>query len=153
MMQEMDTLELVDWMARGCAHWMAREPPLESTDADARRGYWYVATPYTLYPYGMEAAFKEACRAAAWLILHGVSVSCPIVESHPIAQHGGLDPLDQDAWWHNNRPKIEAAMGIVICKMESWRVSAGILWERDLFRDAGKPVVYLEWPEGRLTKE
>jgi len=86
------------------------------------------------------------------LIKHGIPVFCPIAESHPIALHGKLDPLDHDIWLENDRPKIDAAVGMVICKMETWESSTGILWERDQFRDRKKPIVYLEWPEGRLTR-
>lgn len=37
-------------------------------------GYWYLATPYTRYHAGPEAAFVEAARCAAWLVRQGLIV-------------------------------------------------------------------------------
>ena len=114
-------------------------------------GYWYLASPYNKYPDGLESAFEEVCKAAAWLIRHRLPVFCPIAESHSIAVYGKIDPVDQDVWLINDAPKIDSAVGMVIAKMETWEQSTGILWERDRFRDGNKPVVYLEWPEGRVV--
>lgn len=138
-MQQMNSVELVEWM--------------KEFAKDGFAGYWYLASPYSKYPQGIVAAFEEACRAAAWLIGRGIPIFCPIAESHPIALYGKLDTLDHDIWLANDAPKIEASVGMVICKMETWETSTGILWERDQFRDGKKPTVYLEWPEGRLVRE
>ncbi len=141
-MKPMTSDELLEWVqefARGTG----KQPP----------GFWYLASPYTKYPQGIVEAFEEVCRAAAWCIQFGIPVHCPIAESHPIALYGKLDALDHDIWLGNDLPKIEASVGMIVCKMEAWETSTGLLWERDQFRDAGKPVIYLEWPEGRLSKE
>ena len=60
--------------------------------------FWYLATPYNKYPYGMDAAFHLACENAALLIRHRVHVFSPIAHSHPIAMAGGLDPVDYEIW-------------------------------------------------------
>lgn len=116
------------------------------------KGYWYLASPYSKYPEGITAAFEEVCRAAAWLIRQGIPTFCPIAESHPIAIYGEIDPMDHGIWLANDEPKIDASVGMVIVKMETWQESTGILWERDQFRDGKKPVIYLEWPEGSLME-
>ena len=141
-MKLMSSDELLEWM-QVFANGVGRQPP----------GFWYLASPYSKYPQGTAAAFEEVCKAAAWCIQHGIFIHCPIAESHPIALHGGMDSMDHDFWLDNDLLKIEAAVGMIVCKMETWEESTGLLWERDQFRDAGKPVVYLEWPGGQLIRE
>lgn len=48
-------------------------------------GLVYLATPYSKYPRGIEAAFVDASRLAACLVRLGISVYSPIAHTHPIA--------------------------------------------------------------------
>jgi hypothetical protein len=112
----------------------------------AAPGYYYVATPYSKYPQGIEAAFREACRAAAWLTLEGVRVYCPISHTHPIAIYGGIDPMRHDIWLPADKPLMDGAVGLIVCMMATWEQSYGIGVEIDEFRKAGKPVYFMEWP-------
>ena len=41
--------------------------------------FHYLATPYTRYPHGMEAAYREARKCAAMLTDTGVIVFAPVV--------------------------------------------------------------------------
>jgi hypothetical protein len=110
-------------------------------------GYWYLATPYSKYPGGIEAAYREACKAAAWLIRNGVKVFCPIAHSHPIAIEGGIDPMDHTIWLPADEPLMDGATGLVVCMMESWEVSYGVRQEMFAFQRAEKPIRTLEWPQ------
>lgn len=108
-------------------------------------GFWYVATPYTKYPGGIDAAFEDACRAAAWLIERNVRVYCPIAHTHPISMHGRIDPLNHDIWLPVDRPLMRAARGLIVCMLPTWRESYGISVEIAEFKAQGKPVYYMEW--------
>lgn len=110
--------------------------------------FYYLATPYSKYPYGMEVAFQEAARAGAWLLKQGLIAFVPIAHSHPLAVHGGLDLADHDIWLPADRPFMEAARGLIVAKMLSWEKSVGVQHEIDYFRSAGKPIYYLWWPDG-----
>ena len=109
--------------------------------------YWYVATPYSNYIGGLDAAFLAACRVTAALIKAGIRVYCPIAHTHPVAIHGGLDPLDHAIWMPADRPLMEAASGLIVVKMQGWGESRGVQEEIKVFKNAGKPIHYLEWPE------
>jgi hypothetical protein len=108
--------------------------------------FWYLATPYTNYPDGREAAFKNACAAAAYLMANDVPVYCPIAHSHPIADYGKLDAVDHDFWVKADEPMVQAAGGLIICMMEGWGSSAGMAHEIKCFEDAEKPIVFMHWP-------
>jgi len=110
-------------------------------------GYWYLATPYTKYTAGIEAAFVEACRIAAWLIGQDVSVYSPIAHTHPIAIHGRMDPVtNHSLWLRADKPLMLAAHGLVVVRMAGWDESIGIAEEMEVFRAERKPVVFLDWP-------
>lgn len=106
--------------------------------------FWYLATPYSKYPGGIEEAFKVACRAAADLIRSGVRVYSPIAHTHPVAIHGNIDPYAHEIWLPADVPFMEAARGLIVLKAESWERSYGIGEEIKAFSAAGKPVLYME---------
>ncbi|NIA67764.1 DUF1937 family protein [Pelagibius litoralis] len=109
-------------------------------------GYHYLATPYSKYPHGLEAAFQEASKAAALLVRAGVKVFSPIAHTHPVAVHGLIDPLDHDVWLPADKPLMDSATGLIVVKMETWEDSYGISVEIQEFKAAGKPISYMDWP-------
>ena len=68
--------------------------------------FWYMASPYSLYHEGLEAAFVHASKYAARLIMARIPVHCPICHTHPIAAFGELDPRDP-LWLEADRPFIQ----------------------------------------------
>lgn len=106
--------------------------------------YWYLATPYSKYPLGQEQAFADACRQAAMFIKAKVPIFCPIAHTHPIAIHGGLDELDLDIWMPADKALMDAACGIIVCMLPTWRISRGITYEVGHFKEMGKPVFHIE---------
>lgn len=107
-------------------------------------GYWYIATPYSKYPGGLENATQVACKETAHLISHGVNCFSPIAHTHYVALYGELDPYDHAIWLPNDQPMMNAAHGVIVMKMEGWEESYGIAEEIKYFTEAGKPIVYLE---------
>lgn len=110
-------------------------------------GFWYLATPYSKYPAGLEFAFSHACNVAGRLLAEGVHVYSPIAHTHPVAQYGGLDPFCHDTFLPLDKKIMEHAHGCLVIKMPGWESSKGILWEVEYFEKAGRPIELLEWPE------
>lgn len=108
--------------------------------------FWYLGSPYSKYPDGIEAAYQQACRAAAFLARKGVPVHCPIAHTHGIAIHGEIDPRDHDFWMEVDKPFLEAASGLIVCEMESWHISLGLTAEIERFKQMGKPIERMPWP-------
>lgn len=104
--------------------------------------YWYLGTPYTKFPAGLEAAHVLAARLTAVLLKLGVPVYSPIAHTHPIAEHGDMDKVDHDIWVQADKPLLDAASGLIVVMAESWELSRGLKHEIDEFKAAGKPVVY-----------
>lgn len=110
--------------------------------------FFYLATPYSKYPGGIDAAFEEACKATASLIRKGLRVYSPIAHTHPVAKYGGIDPYSHDIWLPADKPFMDAACGLIVCKMSGWQESRGLLHEVEVFTIANKPVLYMEWDDG-----
>jgi hypothetical protein len=68
------------------------------TTTRLRGSYVYLATPYSRYKDGLEAAFRDACVAAKQLMNERFPVFCPIAHSHSSAVATGHDPCDHGLW-------------------------------------------------------
>lgn len=106
-------------------------------------GFYYLATPYSRYPAGVDAAYAEACRVAARLFLEGVPVYSPIAHTHAIASAGDL-PGHFEQWASFDEAMISASIGMIVAMMDGWRESAGITAEIEICRRLGKMVFYLD---------
>ena len=106
--------------------------------------FWYLASPYSKYPEGTQAAFEMACGQAGLLIRAGVPVFSPIAHSHPISEHGGINPLDHDIWLPADKPFMDAARGCIVVMADGWQESYGVKFEIDTFYHAGKPFVFMQ---------
>jgi hypothetical protein len=115
-------------------------------------GYWYVATPYSKYPAGLDAAYRDANQAAARLVTErGMRVFCPIAHSHSLCaiygtENGIGDALDPHFWEWLDAPLLDACHGVAVVMMDGWSESRGVLHEIKTARKAGKPVIYFTWP-------
>ena len=109
----------------------------------ANTRFFYLVTPYSKYPGGLEAAFQMACEQAGLCIAAGVHVYCPIAHMHPIAVRCGMDPLDHKIWLPADEPMMHAASGLIIVMAAGWEESVGVKHETDLFTRAGKPIAYM----------
>ena len=106
--------------------------------------FYYLATPYSKYPHGLDAAFRLAVEARGLLLRCGVAVFSPIIHSHPVAMQCGLDPLDHAIWLPAERPILDCASGLIMLMAESWLVSFGMHQEREVFEAARKPIIYMK---------
>lgn len=119
-------------------------------------GFYYLASPYTKYAHGQEAAFEHASANAALLTQHGIEVYSPITHTHPLyTASADLRRRDHAFWMKLDRPFMDAARGMIVLKLDGWTVSDGIQQERTIFRAAGKPIIYMTpytVPEALLTQ-
>lgn len=120
-------------------------PMLDKVD-----GFWYMATPYTKYAEGLNAAFIAACNAAAGLMERGIHAYSPIAECHALAFTANLDPTDHALWMRHLAPMVKAAHGLLVVTMPGWEVSDGVKHELNEFGRLGKPIHFLSWPELNL---
>ena len=105
-------------------------------------GFWYLATPYSKHPRGIEAAYNEAVAAAVICIHAGVMVFSPIAHTHAIATVGEL-PGHYEQWSQLDEAMISAAVGVIVVQMDGWEQSSGIAAEVELAERIGKPVLYM----------
>lgn len=98
--------------------------------------FWYIGSPYSKYPTGLEAAFEMACQATAYLGEAGVPVYSPI------SRHVSVSPTDHDFWVKFDAPLVRAAAGLIVVMAEGWNQSRGLTHEIEEFQRVGKPVVY-----------
>lgn len=115
-------------------------------------GIAYLATPYSRYSDGIDAAFREAAKLAAQLIKSGLHVYAPIVHCHPIAEHGGIDPLDQTFWTEFDAKMLALCDTLIVAHMDGWEQSSGIAHEIEFFVNAGKSVFDLDVSTLRMEK-
>lgn len=115
-------------------------------DLKLDHGYWYLATPYSKYPRGIEAAFWDACAVAGRLLSEGVHTYCPIAHTHPIAEYGGLDHYSHALFLPLDEQMMEHAHGIIVVMMPGWHESKGIAHELEWFETRGRPSIHIAWP-------
>lgn len=104
----------------------------------------YLASPYTEYRGGSDAAFRDAVSVSAKLTEAGLVVFSPVVHFHPISQR--MPPRTHAFWMRQCQPYMVAARSMIIAQLPGWDKSAGVFEEREFFRNAGKQIRYLGWP-------
>lgn len=104
----------------------------------------YLATPYSRFPLGLEAAFIEASQIAAKLLKSGVKVYSPIAHTHPIGFYGGLDMLDLSIWLPFDEAMMERADILIVAHMQGWDESTGVKHEIAFFEREKKPIFDLD---------
>ena len=112
--------------------------------------FWYMATPYSKHPHGMERAYVDACKAAADIVRLGVPVFSPIAHSHAVAVCGGMAQECHDTWLSQDMAFMSQAQGMFVLMLEGWEESYGVQWEIEWMEARGKPVYYLR-PEHITT--
>lgn len=104
----------------------------------------YLAAPYSHNP---ALGFQEASRAAARLMDAGNIVFSPLSHSHPIAQIGEMDALDQGFWLRQDLPFLKDSDVLVVLQLPGWEISKGVRREIDYAGSLQIPVVFLPWCE------
>lgn len=100
----------------------------------------YLATPYSRYPRGLEAAFMDAAELCARLMQIGVHCYSPIAHTHPVAMYGHIDPLNHAIWLPFDEQIMERCDVLIVAHMDGWQESKGIAHEIKFFEQMGKPI-------------
>jgi hypothetical protein len=101
---------------------------------------YYLGSPYSKYPNGINAAFRDVAQLAARLLMKGYIVYSPIAHTHPIAIYGGINPLDHKIWLPFDQKMIVVCDAMIVARMDGWKDSFGIGEEIKMFEAAGKPI-------------
>jgi hypothetical protein len=117
--------------------------PITLDEIPGGAGFWYLASPYSAYPGGTEAAVDDVAYIAARLLALGVPFYCPVAETHTIAATGIIDHLGHEEWMAHDIPILAAARGVLVAGMDGWEYSRGVTEEIEIAREAGKPVLLL----------
>jgi nucleoside 2-deoxyribosyltransferase len=107
-------------------------------------GLAYLATPYSKFPDGIEAAFIAASKLTAQLLRAGIKVYSPIAHTHPVAIHGDIDPHDHAIWMPFDQAMMDVCDSLIVAHLPSWETSKGVAIEIEVFEKAGKPIFDLE---------
>lgn len=122
-------------------------------DRELKEGLWYLATVYTSHPGGLDRAYKDANETAARVIqIYGARVFCPIAHSHSLCEvYGTVNGLpgetDADFWKWYDEPFLRKSDGLIVTMMPGWTESVGVTHEIKEMAAAGKPILYLSWPD------
>ena len=114
-------------------------------ELDIPEKFWYLATPYSKYPLGIEQAYLDAAKMTALLMEHKVFVFSPIVHTHTPAKYTTGNPLTSDYWFSLDEKYIMLSKGIIVCKMKGWEESEGIKKEVELANKLKLPVIYADY--------
>lgn len=106
----------------------------------------YLASPYSKYPYGREAAYLEACKEAARCMQSGVAVFCPIAHSHSIEKEG-LDGniMDGDWWLIQDFAVLKKCDELWVYQMPGWKDSYGVRKEIEFALKNNIPIKWVEY--------
>ncbi len=123
---------------------IVKEDVYRMPDLDKEKLY-YLASPYSKYPDGLKAAFKDVSAIAARLVSEGYKVFSPIAHSHPIAVYGKLDALSYEIFLGLDVAFLKRCDGFLVAKMAGWDVSYGVKWEMDWWKaNKDSEVLYVE---------
>ena len=117
--------------------------PIALNEIPSGAGFWYLASPYSAYTGGTEAAVADVAYVAARLLAHGVAFYCPVAETYTIAATGIIDHLGHEEWMAHDIQILASARGVLVAGMDGWERSRGVTEEIEIARDAEKPVYLL----------
>lgn len=106
--------------------------------------FYYLATPYSNYPGGHDAAADAADREAGLLIKHGIMAMSPIAHCHRLFKSGYATGGDWETWKKWNQAMILSSRAVIVCKLDGWQESKGVQAEIDLCKTLDKQVIYME---------
>lgn len=109
-----------------------------------KRKFWYLASPMSKFPGGPQKAMDAAAKEAALLMQGGVEVFCPATHTTPVETHIDFKNNNHDFWLARDRPFLDAAKGLIVCKLPGWKESFGVAWEIGYMTSRDKPIIYME---------
>ncbi len=109
-----------------------------------KSGFWYVATAYSKYKDGIDAAYNYARDVADVLQTAHIKAYVPVISGHEDATSAGINPRDHEFFMAVCRPWMERAHGLIVVGMDGFEESRGVIAERAYFGAASKPILFLD---------
>ena len=101
----------------------------------------YLASPYSKYHGGMQAAFDKVVQKAGKLMLEGYKVFCPISHTHYIQDHVG--DLGPDGWLEQDFAVLDRCDELWVYMMDGWDTSYGVQKEIERANIMNIPVSFM----------
>lgn len=114
-----------------------------SLDALRKFNLIYLASPYTLYPKGLSAAFEDITELAGKLVKEGLPVFAPITYGHPLTTHGAVPVMDERLWYRLNDAFLCKCDCLLVARMVGHQSSKGVKREIEYFERVGHPVFFI----------
>jgi hypothetical protein len=106
-------------------------------------GIHYLASPYTNYAKGYDAAAQDVAKVAAALMHDGLIVYAPIAHGRAIDRAGTL-PSTHEFWMRQCKAPFLACTTLIVAKLSGWRDSRGVSMEIGWSADLDMPAFYLD---------
>jgi hypothetical protein len=113
---------------------------IEIKKLERKKGFYYLATPYSKWVHGLHDANLVAQRLAGALIKAKIPVYSPIAHTHGIAIAANMNPMDHKIWMPADKPIFDAAYGLLIADLKGWRDSKGVAIEIEWAKEQLKPI-------------
>jgi hypothetical protein len=109
----------------------------------------YLACPYTdKDPTVRLRRFELATAAAATLVRRGLVVFSPITMTHPMDVALSSDStLGSNFWVEFDEAFMDKCSEMIVLQIEGWEQSSGIKREIECFKNAGKPISFMQKSE------
>lgn len=106
-------------------------------------GLVYLASPYTKYSAGHDAAYREAARLTGLLLEYDNIVFSPIVYGHTMNNFVSVRSVDEqwDFWMSVCLPFLWRSDTLVVAMLDGWKESRGVMEE---IRYASQPSSNME---------
>ncbi len=103
----------------------------------------YLASPYTLYAKGLQAAFADVTELAGKLVKQGFNILAPITYGHPLTTQGSVNAIDEKIWYPLNDAFLHKSDCLLVARMTGHQSSKGIAREIRYFEMVGKPLYFI----------
>lgn len=117
----------------------------DEVDLDSLRKFnlIYLASPYTLYAKGLNAAFEDVTELAGKLVKLGLGIFAPITYGHPLTTHGSVNAVDENIWYPLNDVFLHKSDCLLVARLTGHQSSKGIQREIRYFEMVGKPIFFI----------
>lgn len=106
----------------------------------------YLASPYThKNPAVMQLRHDMVCQAAAYLIMRGYTVFCPVAHLHNISSF--YSHAHHSVWLKQDMAFLSLCKKLIILKLHHWEASDGIHIEQNLAKELNIPIEYKTFEE------
>lgn len=103
----------------------------------------YLASPYTLYPTGLSAAFEDVTALAGKLVKAGLNIVPAITMGHPLTVYGGVPANDLSIWYRLNDAIMHRCDCLLVARLMGHQSSKGVRREVEYFERVGDPIFFI----------